>query len=135
MLPIRMLSSAAVVALLLIGCTTPTTSAERHAREFVSQVADDFDPNFRTHVYNSVKSSTPFFQQFYDIGKKDKAAGMGHSEKEQRVNYFNSDAFFNTLSPTSTYAGQSYGVEKNATFRAAMTQAITRTYLDGYEGR
>lgn len=132
---VRMLGAVTAVALLLTGCARPTTSAERHAREFVSQSADDFDPNFRTHIYNSVKASTPFFQQFYDMGKKDKAGGMSLAEKEQRVKYFGSDAFFNMLKPTSTYAGHNYDIKKDEKFRNAMTQAIINTYRDGYDGR
>lgn len=135
MKPIRTLAGVACITLSLIGCAAQTTSAERHARHFVYQSLDDFDPNFRTLTYNSTKTFIPFFQQFYDLGKKDKADGMTPAEMAQRIDYFHSDAFFANIENASSYFGHKSQEQKTAKWRKAMENAISETYRDGYDGR
>lgn len=77
----------------LTGCT-PKTSLERHTRHYVYASDDGFDPNFYTQKADTIRMMLPFFQQFRDMGMKDKAAGVSAETAQQRVKEFHSEKFF-----------------------------------------
>ncbi|WP_208491589.1 Exc2 family lipoprotein, partial [Escherichia coli] len=63
------------VAAALTACT-PKTSLEQHTRHYVYASDDGFDPNFYTKKADTTRMMIPFFQQFREMGVKDKAAGV-----------------------------------------------------------
>lgn len=74
----RILKSAMLLPLLALGaCANHAGSAEQHARHYVYQTRDDFDPQFRTDVNSSIKNAIPMFEQFYQLGKKRPGCGRG----------------------------------------------------------
>ncbi|GHN89332.1 hypothetical protein MY005_49760 [Escherichia coli] len=81
----------------LTGCT-PKTSLERHTRHYVYASDDGFDPNFYTQKADTIRMMLPFFQQFRDMGMKDKAAGVSAETAQQRVKEFHSEKIFFTHS-------------------------------------
>lgn len=91
----------------LTGCT-PKTSLERHTRHYVYASDDGFDPNFHTQKADTIRMMLPFFQQFRDMGMKDKAAGVSAETAQQRVKEFHSEKFFHSLRSTTTFAGRKY---------------------------
>ncbi len=54
----------------LSGCTQPATSAERESRHYVYAADDGFDPNYRTNKADTAQMMVPFFDQFWQAGKK-----------------------------------------------------------------
>ena len=54
-------------------------------KHYVYQTRDDFDPQFRTDVNGSIKNAVPMFEQFYQLGKKDRAAGVARSEAQKKA--------------------------------------------------
>ena len=56
--------------LALSACTHHLSSAELHAKHYIYQTRDDFDPQFRTDVNGSIKNAVPMFEQFYQLGKR-----------------------------------------------------------------
>ncbi|PHM65521.1 hypothetical protein Xsto_01878 [Xenorhabdus stockiae] len=126
-----------VSSLLMSGCAQPKTSAERNAKHFVYASNDDFDPNFRTKIYDSIELSVPFFEQFWQLGKKDREAGVSPEEAQQRVIYLKGDEFMNSIRRTSHFEGRVYESSEGPSikWRKAMSEAISATYMDGYEGR
>lgn len=78
--------------IVLTGCT-PKTSLERHTRHYVYASDDGFDPNFYTQKADTIRMMLPFFQQFRDMGVKDKAAGVSAETAQQRIKEFHSENF------------------------------------------
>lgn len=132
------LKAAALVTSLLViaGCTSSMTSAERNAKKFTYASNDDFDPNFSTNISQSIKLSVPFFEQFWLQGKQDRKNGISREEVNKRLVYFSSDEFFKSFKNRSIFAGKSYNAETpSAKGRKAMSDAVSGAYMDGYEGR
>lgn len=120
----------------LSGCSAPTNSAERNAKHFIYASDEGFDPNFTTRKQQSIKLATPFFEQFWQEGKKDKDNGLTQAEANERVKYFTSDAFFNSFKNVSMFAGKAYdGTSKSLKWRKSMSESVSSAYLDGYYGR
>ncbi|MDX7990346.1 Exc2 family lipoprotein [Xenorhabdus littoralis] len=130
-----MIAITLIVSSLMVGCVQPKSSAERNAKNFIYASHDDFDPNFQTHIYNSIQLSVPFFEQFWQQGKKDRDAGMTQEDAQQRVSYLNSDEFLNSIPRKSQFAGKIYNESTTPQWTKAMSEAISTTYMDGYEGR
>ena len=120
----------------LTGCT-PKTSLERHTRHYVYASDDGFDPNFHTEKADTIRMMHPFFQQFRDMGMKDKAAGVSAETAQQRVKEFHSEKFFHSLRSTTTFAGRKYtnGDMPSPEKMKLLADTISAVYLDGYEGR
>jgi hypothetical protein len=121
-------------ALLTVACT-PKTSVERHARQYVYAADDGFDPNFRIKKADSARLIEPFFQQFRDMGVKDKAAGVSREDALARSARFTSSAFLKSIQGKTAFAGKTYDDSQPPKALKAMGNAISATYLDGYEGR
>lgn len=130
-------AAALVTSLLIVvGCTSSMTSAERNAKKFTYATNDDFDPNFSTNISQSIKLSTPFFKNFWQQGKQDREKGFSKEEANKRVMYFSSDEFFDSFKNRSIFAGKSYDAgAPSIKARKAMSEAVSGAYLDGYEGR
>ncbi|SUI85998.1 Uncharacterised protein [Serratia marcescens] len=74
----RLKSAALLLPLLaLSACTHHLSSAEQHAKHYVYQTRDDFDPQFRTDVNGSIKNAVPMFEQFLPAGEKGSRGGRG----------------------------------------------------------
>lgn len=129
-----MLGVIALSVIFLSSCAQPDTSAKRHAIHFVHTIDDD-DPNFRTNKADSIRLMTPFFEQFWQQGKKDREAGMTTADAQQQVNYFRSDAFLNSIRGKSQFAGKEYEKNISPRWRENMAKAVSETYMDGFEGR
>ncbi|MEE4411950.1 MULTISPECIES: Exc2 family lipoprotein [unclassified Serratia (in: enterobacteria)] len=129
-------TTIALSLVLIAGCSSSMSSPERHAKHFIYTSDDGFDPNFATRKQQSVKFATPFFDQFWEEGKKDREKGLTKEDVKQRVNYFSSDEFFNSFQNISMFAGKAYDrTSRSLKWRKAMSEAASSTYLDGYEGR
>ncbi|PHM50238.1 hypothetical protein Xmir_00415 [Xenorhabdus miraniensis] len=130
-----MIVATLIVSSLMVGCSQPKSSAERNAKHFIYASNDDFDPNFQTQIYDSIQLSVPYFEQFWQLGKKDREAGVTPEDAQQRVSYFSSDEFLNSLQRKSWFAGKVYNETASPKWLKAMSEAISATYTDGYEGR
>lgn len=130
------LSALITVAAALTACT-PKTSLEQHTRHYVYASDDGFDPNFYTKKADTPRMMIPFFQQFREMGVKDKAAGISAETAQQRIKEFHSEEFLQSLRTTTTFAGRKYtnsdmpSPEK----MKLLADTISAVYLDGYEGR
>lgn len=120
--------------LLLGGCTSTLSSPERHAKHFVYASNNDSDPNFRTRMQESVRISVPFFDQIYQLGRKDKAAGINHDQAKMRTEYFYGDEFLDGIQRQEDFAGRSYSQSQTQKWRMLMSQEAAGAYMDGYNG-
>ncbi|WP_353853634.1 Exc2 family lipoprotein [Escherichia coli] len=121
------------MAAALTACT-PKTSLEQHTRHYVYASDDGFDPNFYTKKADTTRMMIPFFQQFREMGVKDKAAGISWSDVQQRLQQFHSQEFLNSLRGTTQFAGTDYR-SKDLTPKKSrlLADTISAVYLDGYE--
>ena len=124
------------VAAALTACT-PKGSVEQYTRHYVYASDDRSDPNFYTNKADTTRMMIPFFQQFREMGEKDKAAGVSAETAQQRIKEFHSEKFLQSLRSTTTFAGRKYtnsdmpSPEK----MKLLADTISAVYLDGYEGR
>lgn len=127
---------AALTATLMTTACTPKTSAERHARQYVYAADDGFNPNFYVKKADSTRMMVPFFRQFHDMGVKDRAAGVSREEAQQRVSQFRSEEFLKSIQSEEKFAGRTYNDSSTPTPKElkVMGDAISATYMDGYEG-
>lgn len=126
----------ALTATLMTTACTPKTSAERYARQYVYATDDGFDPNFYVKKADSTRMMVRFFRQFHDMGVKDRAAGVSREEAQQRVSQFRSEEFLKSIQSEEKFAGRTYNDSSTPTPKElkAMGDAISATYMDGYEG-
>ncbi|AKR77932.1 MULTISPECIES: Exc2 family lipoprotein [Edwardsiella] len=122
--------------LLLSACAQPESSAARHAKHLSYASDDNFAPHYRTKLYDSYQSSIPFLQQFWELGKKDRAAAITQAQQQQRIDEFKSQAFLTRINGKEHFAGKAYNSysHREQKWRQAMSDAIIQTYLDGYHG-
>ncbi|CAI1064844.1 Uncharacterised protein [Serratia rubidaea] len=135
--PYVILFVSMLIAALMTSACAPKTSVERHARQYVYAADEGFDPHFRIKKSDSARLMVPFFQQFREMGIKDRAAGVSRDEAMKRVSLFRSEDFLTSIQGKTTFAGRTYNDDRNLSpkERKAMGDAIEGTYLDGYEGR
>jgi PBP1b-binding outer membrane lipoprotein LpoB len=123
-------------ALFLSACASQQTSPERHARHAIHQLAQaHFDPNTRTQISDSIKSSIPFFDQFYQIGKTDRANGMTRQQAQQREAEFRSPEFLSDVGQKGIFINRKYSTDNPQKQRQILLDSAVATYWDGYEGR
>ncbi|MGX9867165.1 Exc2 family lipoprotein [Enterobacter mori] len=122
--------------LMLTACSQPQTSAERHAKQYINAVTDDFDPNFHTNKADSTRRMVPFFTYFYDAGTEDRISGVSRQQALLQVEAFRSEEFLKSIKSKETFAGRTYtnSNHKSEKQLKALSDAITETYMDGYEG-
>lgn len=123
-------------ALFLSACAGQQTSPERHARHAVYQLArEDFSPEMRTQIPDSIKAAIPFFDQFYQMGKTDRAKGLTQQQAQQQEVYFRSPEFLSDMGKKGRFINQQYSVDNPQKQRQILLDAAVATYWDGYEGR
>ncbi len=126
-----------LAAMLMTTACTPKTSAERHARQYVYAADDGFNPNFYVKKADSIRMMVPFFRQFQEMGAKDRVAGVSREEALQRVSQFRSEEFLKSIRSEEKFAGRTYTDSSTPSPKElkVMGDAISATYMDGYEGR
>lgn len=120
--------------LALSACTHHLSSAELHAKHYIYQTRDDFDPQFRTDVNGSIKNAVPMFEQFYQLGKRIARQAWRAARRRKRPTIWparNSSRTWNTK-PFSSTALTAAPTTPNA---AVFSQEAVGAYWDGYEGR
>lgn len=97
---------------------------------------DSTGPNFRTNTADSTRMMTPFFEQFWQQGRKDRDAGLAKKDIEQRINYFHSEEFTHVVRGKSRFAGTDYNHDSSISplWRREMSAAVSASYMDGYNG-
>lgn len=127
---------ALLTALSLSACSSPQSSPERHAKRAVYQLDQaHFDPNTRMHISDSIKRAIPFFEQFYQAGKADRAKGLTRQQAEQQEAYFRSAEFLQESEQKSTFMNHLYSADNPQKQRQILLNAAIAAYWDGYEGR
>jgi hypothetical protein len=122
--------------LFLSACSNQQSSPDRHAKRAIYQLDQvHFDPNTRMNISNSIKYVTPFFEQFYEIGKADRAKGLTRQQAQQREAYFRSPDFLHDSEQKSIFINQKYSADNPQKQRQILVDAAVATYWDGYEGR
>lgn len=122
--------------LFLSACSSQQSSPERHAQRAVYQLDQaHFDPNSRMDISGSIKRAIPFFDQFYQMGKADRAKGLTRQQAEQREAYFRSAEFMQESEQKSTFMNQVYSADNPQKQRQILLNAAVAAYWDGYEGR
>lgn len=121
------------ILLVLGGCSSTLSSSERHAKHFVYASSQDFDPNFRTRMQESVRTTVPFFDQIYQLGQKDKAAGLNRDQAKKRAEYFYGDEFLDGIQRRENFAGKSYSQLQTQKWRMLMSKEASGAYWDGYD--
>ncbi|MGO4795746.1 Exc2 family lipoprotein [Serratia quinivorans] len=125
-----------VTALFLSACTSQKSSPERHAKHAVYQLArEDFSPEMRTQIPDSIKAAIPFFDQFYQMGKTDRAKGLTQQQAQQQEAYFRSPEFLGDMGKKGRFINQLYSVDNPQKQRQILLDSAVATYWDGYEGR
>ncbi len=125
-----------LATLLLCACTASQNSVERHARHATFQLAEaHFDPNTQTNISKSAKAAIPFFDQFYQAGKKDCQNGLTREQAQQRVNEFRDPAFLPESERKSTMFNRTYTADSPKKQREIMIENAVETYWDGYDGK
>lgn len=125
-----------IPAITLTACT-PKSSLERHTRHYVYASDDRSDPNFYTNKADTTRMMEPFFRQFWNMGAKDRSAGISAEAARQRVKEFHTEKFLKSLQGTTTFAGRKYAsndVPSPKKLRL-LADTISAVYMDGYEGR
>ncbi|ETS29191.1 hypothetical protein BB987_07510 [Photorhabdus temperata] len=123
------------VLLFLSACSVNLPPYEREARHYVYRSNDDFDPNFKTHVNNSIKLLTPFFEQFYREEVKNRMDNISSQEFEQRISYFNSDNFIQEIDMSETFISPKVHIEKidNSQISDKKIKALIKGVINSYE--
>lgn len=103
-----LIASSFLSSLFLSGCMQSATSAERHARHFVHVADHSPGPDFYINKTDSARIAAPFFEQFWKQGKNDREMGITPEEAHQRVRYFTSDEFLNSVNRKTHFAGREY---------------------------
>ncbi|MFT2795044.1 Exc2 family lipoprotein [Serratia sp. N21D137] len=125
-----------LAALLLCACTASQSSVERHARHATYQLANaHFDPNTQTNISKSAKTAIPFFEQFYQTGKKDRQDRLTREQAQQRVNEFRNPDFLPESEQKATMYNQSYTADSPKKQREILLENAIATYWDGYDGK
>jgi hypothetical protein len=123
-------------ALFLSACAGQKSSPERHAKHAIYQLAqEDFSPEMRTQIPDSIKAAIPFFDQFYQMGKVDRAKGLTRQQADQREAYFRSPEFLSDVGQKGKFINQEYSVDNPQKQRQILLDSAVATYWDGYDGR
>lgn len=133
----RILFLTFVIPLVLVACSGPQTSVEKNARHMAYQIKNiHFDPNTQPLTADNSRVMAEFLRQFYELGKKDKAAGMTTVQAQQRVNSFSSnDGPFSPEKQKSVVINKEYEADQPLKRIDIMKSGATQTYWDGYNGR
>ncbi|MFZ3866958.1 Exc2 family lipoprotein [Escherichia coli] len=95
----RYLYLISLITVAAASACTPKGSVEQYTRHYVYASDDRSDPNFYTNKADTTRMMIPFFQQFREMGEKDKAAGsMSRNGTATHKNEFHSAKFLQSLS-------------------------------------
>ncbi len=134
---IRHLPLVVFIPFFLMACAGNQTSVDinaRHAAFRLEQIA--FDPNTKPLTADNTRLLAQFFSQFYDLGKKDRAAHLTTAQAQQRVNSFSDgNGPFSPERQTSTFITQEYAADQPEKRSDILRSGATDTYWDGYNGR
>ena len=75
------------------------------------------------------------FEQFYQLGKKDRAAGVVRSEAQKKADYLASPEFQQNMEHKTIFINRTYSSADNPKRRQVFSQEAVGAYWDGYEGR
>ncbi len=120
---------------LLTGCNNHLPSPQAHAKSYVFKTKKDFDPNFYTKTSDTIKAMTPVFAQFYDMGAKDRQAGVGRSEAEKKAAAMYHDEALNRLQKQETFVNQTITSPAGKRRVHIFITEASGAYLDGFAGR
>lgn len=136
-MPFKPYRSIPLLATLLLGaCAGQPSSVEKHARHATFQLADaHFGPDTRTDISKSTKAAIPFFEQFYQLGKKDRQDGLTREQAQQRVNEFRNPDFLPESEQKNTVHNQTYTADSPKKQREILLENAIATYWDGYDGK
>lgn len=136
MLSKRYRSFPLLATLVLCACTASQSSVERHARHATYQLANaHFDPNTQTDISKSAKNAIPFFEQFYQVGKKDRLNGLTREQAQIRVNEIRHPDFFPESEQKTMVYNRSYTTDTPKKQREILIENAVETYWDGYDGK
>lgn len=132
-----------LVVLCIVGsvnaCVSQQPSYEKIAQHYVYQKArEDSDPNYQTHINNSVQMMVPFFKQFYDTGVSDRVGNISQQQYEQRINYFKGDEFISSIETTTLFISPKVHKEKikenqkSKRLQQVLIDNIVASYKAGY---
>lgn len=133
----RLLPFVCFIPLFLAACSGNQTSVEKNARRTAYQIERiHFDPNMRPLTADNIRQTARFLSQFYEVGKKDRAAGLTTAQAQQRVNSFSADGGpFAPEAQKSTFIDQEYDADQPEKRSDILKQGAIATYWDGYNGR
>ncbi|RPD96128.1 entry exclusion protein 2 [Candidatus Pantoea deserta] len=132
------LSAILAVSLLLSGCAGDQTSVNRNARHAAARLEKiHFDPNTRPLTADNIRQTAKFLDQFYELGKKDRAEGLSQAQAQQRVASFSAATSgpFAAASQKTRILSQDYSAERPEKQSQILLESATATYWDGYLGR
>ena len=133
----RILSLTFVIPLVLAACAGPQTSVEKTGRHMAYQLKKiHFDPNTQPLTADNSRVMAEFLVPFYELGKKDRAAGLTSLQAQQRVNSFTgSDGPFSLNTPKTVIINKEYDADQPVKRIEIMKSGAIQTYWDGYNGR
>lgn len=141
----RKLCLAVILAapLFLTACSGSQTSVDKNARHAAYQMAQiHFDPNTRLLTVDNARLLAKFLSQFYEQGKKDRAAGLTLAQAQQRVNCFSQNqneaaegSPFAPDSQRSFFLTHQYSAEQPEKHSKILKDGAIATYWDGYNGK
>lgn len=136
-------------AFLLSACTHSQSSVDRNARHAALQLANiHFDPNTRPLIADNIRVTAKFLNQFYVLGKQDRASSLSMEQAQQRVLSFSSSAMeskalppsehpagpFDPSAQKSLFLTQVYAAEQPEKRASILLESAIKTYWDGYNG-
>lgn len=134
----RILPLVLFIPALLAACTASKGSVEQNARHMAYQIERiHFDPNTRPLTADNIRSMAVFLGQFYDMGKKDRAAGLTQAQAQQRADLIsnNETSPFTPGTQKAMIINRAYDADQQDKRIAIMKAGAIKSYWDGYNGR
>lgn len=133
----RSIAKGAVLALLasLVACQQNVPPPAAHAKSYVFKSNEDFDPNFSTQIADTIKMMTPVFAQFYEMGQKDRAAGLTRIQALARAEGFKDDPAFTDMTTQQNYVNQTVTATLSKKQQRLLINESMGAYLDGFDGK
>ena len=144
---------AAGLAGLLLAACAPQSSVDGYARHVAAEINRiHFDPNTRPLTADNIRVAADFLRQFYEAGRKDRAAGLTVKQARLRVAGFSRNSVggekevddllgeqvkgpFSPAAQWSTFNQQRYSAEQPVKRAGILLDAATSVYWDGYNGK
>ncbi|AEF45455.1 entry exclusion protein 2 [Serratia sp. AS12] len=130
----RVNASALALGCLMLAACAAKSPAEKHASHYIYQISNENDSQIRTLVHDSIKASTPTFDQFYQQGKCDRNAHLSLAEAKTKADYLSSEQFKSKLELNNIVLNKTYKIDSNQKIYTAFMKEATGAYWDGYNG-